>query len=282
MKDDKRDRRRPDETDPRAEKRPRFEAASGPGGGFGEGGYGRYGVEAESRQMASGYYGGCNAGWGDDRRLNEGAQGPLSREELARGLGETEDETWSPATSHVRRTVPEPADDPPQAPQDPQDPAAPDADRWQREVITAGEIMTSRLRCASRDTTLLEVARIMGRENCGVVPVVGPHGRLEGLLTDRDLVLRAAAEGRPFAETRAGEIMTDEVEAVTPDEDLRAVVELMGEKQIRRVPVVDNDDRLLGMISLGDVATRADYDDDLATALGRISAERGVWAQLRG
>jgi CBS domain-containing protein len=253
--------------------RPRFETRGGPGAGFGEGGYGRYGVEAESRQLASGYHGGCNADLGDGRRLSEGAQGPLSKEELARGVGESDAPDWSPATIPHGAPAGEAGGE-----------SASDevAGRWQREVITAGEIMTSRLRCASRDTSLLEVARIMVRENCGVVPVVGEHGRLEGLLTDRDLVLRAAAEGKPFAETHAGEIMTDEVEAVTPDEDLRSVVDLMSEKQIRRVPVVDNDDRLLGMISLGDIATRSDCDEALATALGRISAERGVWANLRG
>jgi len=247
--------------------RTRLDANAGPGGGFGEGGYGKYGVEAESRQLSSGYYGGCDAGWGDDRRQSEGAQGPLSKEEIARGLGESEEPHWSPAS----RPSGAPASD-----------APPTEGEWQREAITAGEIMTSRLRCASRETTLLEVARIMERENCGVVPVVGAHGRLEGVVTDRDLVLRAAAEGKPFAETRAGDIMTDEVEAVTPDEDLAAVLDLMGKKQVRRIPVVDHDDHLLGMISIGDVATRADYDEELAAAMGRISSERGVWARLRG
>jgi CBS domain-containing protein len=255
------------------DKRSRIEAHGGTGGGFGEGGYGRYGVQAESRELRSGYYGGHDAGWGDERRLSEGAQGPLSKEEISRGAGDSDEPAWSPATSPAGGHAGEPAGE-----------SSSDevSGRWQREAITAGEIMTSRLRCASRDTSLLEVARIMGRENCGVVPVVGPHGRLEGLLTDRDLVLRAAAEGKPFADTHAGEIMTDEVEAVTPDENLRSVVDLMSEKQIRRIPVVDNDDHLLGMISLGDVATRADRDEALADAIARISAERGVWARLRG
>src|SRR5215831_4378024 len=248
----------------RKDARSRFDAESGPAGGFGEGGYGGYGSEAESRQHQSGYYGGCNAGLGDGRRLSEGAQGPLSKEEMARGLGETEDEPWSPATKPLG-SFSESSES--RCAENARSKEGEGAGRWQREVITAGEIMTTRLRCASRDTNLEEVARIMGRENCGVVPVVGEHGRLEGMLTDRDLVLRAAAEGRPFAQTRAGEIMTDEVEAVTPDEELRAVIDLMGKKQIRRVPVVDNDDRLLGMISLGDVATRADCDEELALAL---------------
>lgn len=259
-------------TGERAEAEPRFEARTGPGGGFGEGGYGRYGGDTESRDEASGYYGGYNASWGDGRRLSEGAQGPLSKDEIARGAGESDEPQWSPASG----SSPGPG-----SPDEPRPPPG-GGGEWQREAITAGEIMTSRLRCASRDTSLLELARIMGRENCGVVPVVGAHGRLEGVVTDRDLVLRAAAEGKSFAETRAGEIMTDEVEAVTPDEEVSAVLDLMGKKQVRRIPVVDHEDRLLGIISLGDVATRADYDEEMALALARISSERGVWARLRG
>jgi CBS domain-containing protein len=232
--------------------RSRLEAAAGPGGGFGEGGYGSYGSERSGPRLDSGYYGGCNAGLGDDRRQSEGAQGPITSDEGGTG-------SWSPATS------------PPEHRQG-----------WQRQAITAGDIMTSRLRCASRDTNLLELARIMSREGCGVVPVVGEHGRLEGVVTDRDLVVRAAAEGLSLIDTRASEIMTDEVQAVTPDEDLDAVISLMGEKQIRRIPVVDHDDRLLGIVSMGDVATRADRDEELQAALTRISAKRGVWAWRGG
>lgn len=144
---------------------------------------------------------------------------------------------------------------------------------WQREVLTAGEIMTSGLRCAGPETALEELARIMRDERCGIVPIIDPRHRLIGVVTDRDLVVRGAATGKSFATAQAREVMTDEVEAVTPDEPLHQVLELMARAQIRRVPVVDREDRLLGLISLGDVATRTDADADLDEALERISAD---------
>jgi CBS domain-containing protein len=146
---------------------------------------------------------------------------------------------------------------------------------WQRDAITAGEIMTRSVRYAGRDTTAVELARIMKEESCGLVPVVDDDRRLVGVVTDRDLVLRVAAGGKSFAHTLAAEAMTDVVEAVTPDEKVDDVIELMAAKQIRRVPVVDHEDRLLGVISMGDVATRADHQAELADALERVSAKRG-------
>jgi CBS domain-containing protein len=194
--------------------------------------------------------------------------GQRPSEEAARGGGrgwQQQREPWSPATS---------------APARPERPWSDRRNRWQREAITAGEIMTHQLRCARPDTTLQEVAVIMRDENIGVVPVVEAGGRLVGMVTDRDLVVRAAATGKPLAEMSAGEVMTDDIEAVTPDEQVRDVIELMGERQIRRIPVVDRDDRLLGIISMGDVASRADYDEELQEALERVSSKRSFWARL--
>jgi len=145
---------------------------------------------------------------------------------------------------------------------------------WQRDVTSAGEIMTVGVRGVGPEATLEDVARIMRDENCGVVPVVDPGHRLIGIVTDRDLVVRAAAAGKPLATTRADEVMTNEIEAVTSDEPLDGVIELMGRKQVRRIPVVDRSDRLIGIISMGDVATRADYDEELCEALERVSAKR--------
>jgi CBS domain-containing protein len=83
-----------------------------------------------------------------------------------------------------------------------------------------------------------------------------------------------AAAGRSFADTPAAEAMTDVVQAVTPDEKVEDVIDLMAAKQIRRVPVVDRDDRLLGVVSMADVATRADHQSELGEALERVSAKR--------
>ncbi|HEX5752880.1 MAG TPA: CBS domain-containing protein [Archangium sp.] len=152
--------------------------------------------------------------------------------------------------------------------------------RWKREPLNAREIMTRTVKSAQLDSSLREVARIMKDEDCGVVPVVDGQGRLRGLITDRDLVIRTLAEGRPPDNMHARDIMTDDVEVVTPDEDIHGIIALMGRRQVRRVPVVERDDRLVGIISMADIATRADYDQELQDALDHISARRSFWSRL--
>ena len=148
---------------------------------------------------------------------------------------------------------------------------------WQREPLAARDVMTRNPRTVSRQSAHREAAAIMRDENCGVVPVVDANGRLEGILTDRDIVVRGVAHDRAqdlFIE----DVMTDDVSAVTEDEPLTSVLDLMGRKQIRRVPVVDRDDKLLGIISMADIANRADYDEDLQDAFERISSRRSFWS----
>jgi len=148
---------------------------------------------------------------------------------------------------------------------------------WQREPLAARDVMTRNPRTVSRQSAHREAAAIMRDENCGVVPVVDANGRLEGILTDRDIVVRGVAHDRA-QELRIEDVMTDDVSAVTEDEPLTSVLDLMGRKQIRRVPVVDRDDKLLGIISMADIANRADYDEDLQDAFERISSRRSFWS----
>jgi CBS domain-containing protein len=153
--------------------------------------------------------------------------------------------------------------------------------RWQREALTAGEIMTRGIKAVTKQSTLQNVAQVMKDENCGIVPVVDESHKLLGVVTDRDIVIRALASDRGTApDLTVGDVMTDDVEAVTPEEEVREVIELMGQKQIRRVPVVDRDDRLVGIIAMADIANRADFDEDLQEALERISSKRSFWNRL--
>ncbi|HUM10642.1 MAG TPA: CBS domain-containing protein [Myxococcaceae bacterium] len=101
-------------------------------------------------------------------------------------------------------------------------------------------------------------------------------GRLQGILTDRDIVVRGLVD--LGGERRTEDVMTDDVSAVMEDEPLTSVLDLMGSRQIRRVPVVDRNDRLLGIISMADIANRADYDEDLQDAFERISSRRSFWS----
>lgn len=152
--------------------------------------------------------------------------------------------------------------------------------RWQREPLTAREIMTRGVKTVRQDSSLREVAQLMKDEDCGVVPIVDSRGCLVGIITDRDLVIRAFTGGRTPDQLRAGDVMTDDVECVHPDEDIHSIISLMGKRQIRRIPVVERDDRVIGIISMGDIANRADYDEELQEALDRISSKRSFWSRL--
>jgi CBS domain-containing protein len=152
--------------------------------------------------------------------------------------------------------------------------------RWQREPLTAREIMTRGVKTVRRDSPLREVAQIMKDEDCGVVPIVDERGALVGIITDRDLVVRAFTGGKAPDQLRAGDVMTDDVECVHPEEDIHSIITLMGKRQIRRIPVVERDDRVIGIISMGDIANRADYDEELQEALDRISSKRSFWSRL--
>lgn len=152
--------------------------------------------------------------------------------------------------------------------------------RWQREGLTAGEIMTRDVKAVTKQSTIRNVAEIMKDENCGIVPVVDENHKLEGVVTDRDIVIRALAEGKSAEELKIEDIMTDDVEVVTAGEPLTEVIEVMGRKQVRRVPVVDKDDRLIGIISIGDIANRAEYDEELQDAFEKISGKRSFWRSI--
>ena len=152
--------------------------------------------------------------------------------------------------------------------------------RWQREPLTAREIMTRGVKTVRRDSPVREVAQLMKDEDCGVVPIVDDKGILVGIVTDRDLVIRAFTGGKTPDQLRAADVMTDDVECVQPDEDIHSIISLMGKRQIRRIPVVERDDRVIGIISMGDIANRADYDEELQEALDRISSKRSFWSRL--
>lgn len=153
---------------------------------------------------------------------------------------------------------------------------------WEREPATARDIMTPNPRSVRRDSTLREVAIIMRDESCGIVPVVDPGDRLVGLITDRDIVMRTIDSERPWQQLRAEEVMSDDVECATPDDAVERIIRMMGKKQVRRVPVIDRGDRLIGMISMADVANRANEDEELQHALDKISKKRSFWSRLGG
>ena len=101
-------------------------------------------------------------------------------------------------------------------------------------------------------------ARLMARYNLGALPVRGADGQLEGMLTDRDIVLRCIAAERSPKAVRVREVMTRSVAAAAPDTDATAAAGIMAARQVRRLPVTE-EGRLVGMVSLADLSRRPDY-----------------------
>jgi CBS domain-containing protein len=127
--------------------------------------------------------------------------------------------------------------------------------------MKASEIMTPSPRTCTAQASVQEVARLMLEADTGVIPIVEAEGsqRLVGLVTDRDLAVRVLAQGRG-GDAKVQEAMSSEVAGVRPDDDLKTVRRLMEERQVRRVPVCDDQGRCLGIISQADLA----LDDDIS------------------
>ena len=113
-------------------------------------------------------------------------------------------------------------------------------------------------------------ARLISRHNVGALPVCSGDGRLRGMVTDRDIVLRCVAAEEDPAQTLVRDIMTRGCATVSPRDDCRAATRLMAQQQVRRLPVVE-EGRLVGMISLADLARCGRFDMEAAQALCEIS-----------
>ncbi|HUS18853.1 MAG TPA: CBS domain-containing protein [Terriglobales bacterium] len=124
------------------------------------------------------------------------------------------------------------------------------------------DLMTLSPTSAEPDTTVEEIATMMKDDNIGCVPVIDEDGQVAGVITDRDIVIRCIAEGKDPAECRADDIISPQSICVSPNTDSREAAHLMADRQIRRLPVVENG-KLVGMLSLGDVAVK-EHDDRLS------------------
>jgi CBS domain-containing protein len=124
--------------------------------------------------------------------------------------------------------------------------------------MKVSEAMTRDVRVASPNESIRDAARIMAEINAGALPV-GENDRLVGVITDRDIAVRAVAEGKEPS-TKVRDIMSQEVLYCYEDQDVDDVARNMGDVQVRRLPVVNRDKRLVGIISLGDVACKQDVE----------------------
>jgi CBS domain-containing protein len=132
------------------------------------------------------------------------------------------------------------------------------------------EVMTKSVEIASPEDTIHDAARAMADEDCGALPV-GENDRLVGMITDRDIVVRAIAQGKQPDECKVRDVMSREVKYVYDDETTDGLAQNMSELQIKRMPVIDRNKRLVGIVSLGDLANKGDTKHEAAEALSGIS-----------
>ncbi|MEK6207559.1 MAG: CBS domain-containing protein [Chloroflexota bacterium] len=130
------------------------------------------------------------------------------------------------------------------------------------------ELMTKQPTTVEPDAKLGEVATLMKQEDCGSIPVV-EGGRLVGIVTDRDIVVRGVASGKDPKNQRVSEVMSADPVSIGPDEDITAAEKVMGDRQIRRLPVVEGG-KLVGIIVTAQIA-RAGNDRSVGETLKEIS-----------
>ena len=139
------------------------------------------------------------------------------------------------------------------------------------------DIMTKSVHTATREMSLRDVSVMMRDGDMGAVPVVD-GGKLIGIVTDRDIVVRAVAESKT-TDTPIGEVMTTELFTVAPDDFVFEAIRLMGDKQVRRIPVVSEDGSLSGIIAMADVALEMEDEKEIAETLEEISSGAAFWGK---
>jgi CBS domain-containing protein len=135
--------------------------------------------------------------------------------------------------------------------------------------MQVNQLMTRDVRIATPDQSLQEAAQLMADLDAGVLPV-GENDRLVGMITDRDIAIRAVAKGLD-AETPVRDVMSPDVKYCFDDQDVDEVTLVMADLQVRRLPVVDRNKRLVGILSLGDLAIGRGTQDEAGEALTGVS-----------
>jgi CBS domain-containing protein len=120
-------------------------------------------------------------------------------------------------------------------------------------MTTAREIMTPGARCVRSSDTVLDAARTMAEAGLGALPICGEDNQLQGMLTDRDIVVKVLAAGKDPRAVHAGELSQGEAVTIGADDDAGEIMRTMSEHQVRRLPVIDGHD-LVGIVAQADVA----------------------------
>ena len=144
-------------------------------------------------------------------------------------------------------------------------------------AMLARDVMTPDPACCSPNATLENVAQMMVHNDCGEIPVVDPTGHPVGVITDRDIAIRAVAEGKS-PDTPVREIMSQELLYCFDDQELEEVARNMADIKVRRLPVLNRDKRLVGIVSLGDLSQK-EQPEVTAKVVSNISKPGGKHSQ---
>lgn len=121
------------------------------------------------------------------------------------------------------------------------------------------DLMTKDVKSCTENTDLATVVKMMWDADCGIVPIVDDQGRVTGVITDRDICVAAATRALDPASIRVGEAMSRDVATCSEDADPRSALNELKSRRIRRLPVVNRQNRLIGILSMNDLVTRADF-----------------------
>jgi CBS domain-containing protein len=130
--------------------------------------------------------------------------------------------------------------------------------RRRRWLMNVRALMNPNVKRAGTDVSLADVARIMEKNDCGAIPIVNAEDRVVGMITDRDICLTMGRRPLPASEISVAEVMSSTVYACGPDEEIPAALHTMQNKKVRRLPVIDSDRKLVGILSMDDVVLHAE------------------------
>ncbi len=135
------------------------------------------------------------------------------------------------------------------------------------------DIMTKEVASCNPGTNAAAAAEIMWNRNCGALPIVEDGGKVVGIITDRDLFIALGTRNQNASDVPVGEVMDGDLALCTPEDDIRGALTTMAQRQLHRLPVVDNDGSLKGILSIDDIVLQADSNeikDDLLNTLKAI------------
>jgi len=143
--------------------------------------------------------------------------------------------------------------------------------------MKAQDIMAKDPRCVTPRTSIQEAARLMKTEDVGALPVIESESsrRLVGIITDRDITIRAVADGRDIGSVTVSDVMSKSATTAKANDNVDDVMKVMGREQVRRIPIVDDRDQLVGIVSQADVVLKAKSDSKSEHTVEKISEPGG-------